>query len=163
MYRENLLISPDAHWAVDTRSSILLVHAFARQHDGRPGGSIVFTSGQGLGPLPGEIAYAAAKAAMAGLTTTIANELGDLGIRVNPGPVGTGYLTDDTWRLVVPMFPFGRYGRPDDPARLIVWPATDEAAWITGQTINPKGGSGVGVLVVAPELAAAPHTLSLDR
>ncbi|BBG01304.1 MULTISPECIES: SDR family oxidoreductase [Pseudonocardia] len=136
----------DAHWAVDARSSILLAQAFVQQHDGRPGGSIVFmTSGQELGPLPGEIAYAAAKAAMAGITTTIADELADLGIRVNtvnPGPVDTGYLTDDMWRLVAPMFPFGRYGRPDDPARLIVWLATDEAAWITGQTINTEGGFG---------------------
>jgi len=66
----------DVHWAVDARSSILLAQAFARQHDGRPGGSIVFlTSGQELGPLPGEVAYAAAKAAVAGLTTTIADEL----------------------------------------------------------------------------------------
>ncbi|ALE86011.1 SDR family oxidoreductase [Pseudonocardia sp. HH130629-09] len=136
----------DAHWAVDARSSILLAQAFVQQHDGRPGGSIVFlTSGQELGPLPGEVAYAAAKSAMAGLTTTIADELADLGIRVNtvnPGPVDTGYLTHDMWRLVAPMFPFGRYGRPDDPARLIVWLATDEAAWITGQTINTEGGFG---------------------
>ncbi|WP_060722642.1 SDR family oxidoreductase [Pseudonocardia sp. EC080625-04] len=136
----------DAHWAVDARSSILLAQTFARQHDGRAGGSIVFlTSGQGLGPLPGEIAYAAAKAAMAGLTTTIADELGDLGIRVNtvnPGPVDTGYLTEDMWNLVAPMFPFGRYGRPADPARLIVWLATDDAAWITGQTLNTEGGFG---------------------
>lgn len=136
----------DAHWAVDTRSSILLAQAFTRQHDGRPGGSIVFlTSGQELGPLPGEIAYAAAKAAMAGLTTTIADELADAGIRVNtvnPGPVDTGYLTEDMWRVVAPMFPFGRYGRPEDPARLIAWLATDEAAWITGQTIDTEGGFG---------------------
>lgn len=136
----------DVHWAVDARSSILLAQAFARQHDGRPGGSIVFlTSGQELGPLPGEVAYAAAKAAIAGLTTTIADELADLAIRVNtvnPGPVDTGYLTDDMWRIVAPMFPFGRYGRPDDPARLIVWLTTDEAAWITGQTINTEGGFG---------------------
>ena len=68
----------DAHWAVDARASILLAQAFAAQEgfaspapagSARRRGSIVFlTSGQGLGPLPGEIAYAAAKAAIAGLT-----------------------------------------------------------------------------------------------
>ncbi|PRX98641.1 hypothetical protein CLV72_104219 [Allonocardiopsis opalescens] len=41
-----------------------------------------------------------------------------------------------------PMFPFGRYGEPDDPARLIAWPATDEARWITGQVIDTEGGFG---------------------
>ncbi|MHA6799695.1 SDR family oxidoreductase [Bounagaea algeriensis] len=136
----------DRHWAVDARSSILLAQAFANHHDGRAGGAVVFlTSGQHLGPLPGEVAYAAAKAALAGVTTTLADQLADQGIRintVNPGPVDTGYLTDDMWREVAPMFPFGRYGQPDDPARLISWLVTDEAQWITGQIINTEGGFG---------------------
>ena len=93
----------DAHWAVDARASILLAQAFAAQEgfvasapagSVRRRGAIVFlTSGQGLGPLPGEIAYAAAKAAIAGLTPTISEELIDAGITVNtvnPGPVDTG-------------------------------------------------------------------------
>jgi 3-oxoacyl-[acyl-carrier protein] reductase len=37
-------------------------------------------------------------------------------------------------------FPQGRWGTPDDPARLIAWLATDDAAWITGQVINTEGG-----------------------
>ncbi|MEV5824321.1 SDR family oxidoreductase [Spirillospora sp. NPDC052242] len=136
----------DRHWAVDARSCILLAQAFAGRHDGRPGGSIVFmTSGQGLGPMPGEVAYAAAKAALAGVTVTLADQLADRGIRlntVNPGPVDTGYVTEDMWRAIAPMFPFGRYGEPDDPARLIGWLVTDEARWITGQVINTEGGFG---------------------
>lgn len=134
----------DRHWAVDARASILLAQAFAAHHDDRQAGSIVFlTSGQGLGPMPGEVAYAAAKAAIAGVTTTIADQLADRGIRVNtvnPGPVDTGYLTEDMWRVVEPMFPFGRYGSPDDPSRLIVWLLTQEASWVTGQIINTEGG-----------------------
>lgn len=136
----------DRHWAIDARASILLAQAFATRHQPGRAGSIVFmTSGQGLGPMPGEIAYAAAKAAIAGVTTTIADQLADQGIRVNtinPGPVDTGYMDDQTWRVVKPMFPFGRFGRPDDPARLIAWLITDEASWITGQTINTEGGFG---------------------
>lgn len=136
----------DRHWAVDARSAILLAQAFANQHDGRTGGAIVFlTSGQHLGPLPGEVAYAAAKAALAGLTTTLADQLADHGIRVNtinPGPVDTGYVTEEMWRDVAPMFPFGRFGQPDDPARLISWLVTDEARWITGQIIDTEGGFG---------------------
>lgn len=134
----------DRHWAVDARASILLAQAFADHHQLGDAGSVVFlTSGQELGPMPGEVAYAAAKAAIAGVTATIADQLADHDIRVNtvnPGPVDTGYLTDDMWAAVEPMFPFGRYGRPDDPARLIAWLLTDEAAWITGQILNTEGG-----------------------
>jgi hypothetical protein len=52
----------DAHWAVNTRSVLLLAQAFAAQHDGRPGGRVIFmTSGQDLGPMRDEVAYATAK------------------------------------------------------------------------------------------------------
>lgn len=136
----------DRHWAVDARASILLAQSFADRFEAGAAGSIVFlTSGQGQGPMPGEVAYAAAKAAIAGVTLTIADQLADRGIRVNtvnPGPVDTGYLTEETWRALEPMFPFGRFGGPDDPARLIAWLVTDEAAWITGQVIHTEGGFG---------------------
>ncbi|PFG95288.1 3-oxoacyl-[acyl-carrier protein] reductase [Saccharopolyspora erythraea NRRL 2338] len=136
----------DLHWAVNTRSSVLLAQAFAAAHDGRDGGRIVFmTSGQRLGPMPGEVAYAAAKGALAEITTTLADQLADARITlntVNPGPVDTGYLGERDWEYVRPMFPSGRYGEPDDPARLIAWLATDEAGWITGQVINTEGGFG---------------------
>ncbi len=136
----------DRHWAIDARASILLAQAFTIRHKtGTPGSIVFMTSGQGLGPMPGEVAYAAAKAAIAGVTTTIADQLADRGIRVNtinPGPVDTGYMDDETCRMVEPMFPFGRFGRPDDPARLIAWLVTEEASWITGQTINTEGGFG---------------------
>ena len=143
----------DAHWAVDARASILLAQAFAAQEGfaasappgpGRRRGAIVFlTSGQGLGPLPGEIAYAAAKAAIAGVTLTISEELIDAGITVNtvnPGPVDTGYLTEEIRQATAAMFPQGRWGEPDDAARLITWLLTDEARWITGQVISSEGG-----------------------
>ena len=143
----------DAHWAVDARASILLAQAFAAQEGfavpaspglGRRRGAIVFlTSGQGLGPLPGEIAYAAAKAAIAGVTLTISEELIDAGITVNtvnPGPVDTGYVTEEIRQATAAMFPQGRWGEPDDAARLITWLLTDEARWITGQVISSEGG-----------------------
>ncbi len=134
----------DAHWAVNTRSSLLLVQAFAAQHDGRPGGRVVLmTSGQGLGPMPGEVAYAASKAALAGITVTLADQLADVGITVNsinPGPVDTGYMTPAVMEQVEPMFPFGRMGEPDDPARLIEWLVSDEGRWISGQVLNTEGG-----------------------
>jgi len=134
----------DAHWAVNTRSAILLAQAFAAQHDGRRGGRIIFmTSGQDLGPMRAEVAYAATKGALASVTRTLADQLADQAITlntVNPGPVDTGYAPPGVREAVSDHFPAGRWGSPDDPARLIAWLVTDEAAWITGQVINSEGG-----------------------
>ena len=134
----------DAHWAVNTRSTILLTQAFAAQHDGRPGGRvIVMTSGQDLGPMTDEVAYAASKGALASITKTLADQLADRRITlnaVNPGPVNTGYAPHVAVEAVRRHFPQQRWGVPDDPARLIAWLVTDEASWITGQVINSEGG-----------------------
>jgi 3-oxoacyl-[acyl-carrier protein] reductase len=134
----------DAHWAVNTRSSILLTQAFAARHDGRPGGRVIFmTSGQELGPMTGEVAYAASKGALASITKTLADQLADQRITlnaVNPGPVDTGYAAPEAHEAVRRHFPQQRWGVPDDPARLIAWLVTDEAVWITGQVINSEGG-----------------------
>jgi 3-oxoacyl-[acyl-carrier protein] reductase len=134
----------DGHWAVNTRSAILLAQAFAARHDGRPGGRIIFmTSGQDLGPMTGEIAYAASKGALASITRTLADYLADRPVTLNtvqPGPVDTGYATPEAHEVVRRRFPQGRWGTPDDPARLVAWLTTDEAAWITGQVINTEGG-----------------------
>ena len=134
----------DAHWAVNTRSAILLAQAFAARHDGRPGGRIVFmTSGQDLGPMTPEVAYAASKGALASITRTLADQLADQAITlnaVNPGPVDTGGYPPEVLQTLRRRFPQQRWGVPDDPARLIAWLVTDEAAWITGQVINTEGG-----------------------
>jgi len=134
----------DTHWAANTRSSILMAQAFAVRHDGRRGGRIVFmTSGQDLGPMTPEVAYAASKGALASITRTLADQLADQAITlnaVNPGPVDTGYAPPDAHESVRRHFPQGRWGTPDDPARLIAWLVTDEAAWVTGQVINTEGG-----------------------
>ncbi|MFK4869173.1 SDR family oxidoreductase [Streptomyces nigra] len=135
----------DAHWAVDTRSVLLLVQAHARLRPAGPGGRVVMmTSGQDIaGGMPGEIAYALQKGALASITRSLATTLAERGITVNtvnPGPVDTDYLTGDAYDAVAERFPGGRWGMPDDPARLIAWLATDEAGWITGEVVNSEGG-----------------------
>ncbi|MFC7908375.1 SDR family oxidoreductase [Streptomyces nigra] len=135
----------DAHWAVDTRSVLLLVQAHARLRPVGPGGRVVMmTSGQDIaGGMPGEIAYALQKGALASITRSLAATLAERGITVNtvnPGPVDTDYLTGDAYDAVAERFPGGRWGMPDDPARLIAWLATDEAGWITGEVVNSEGG-----------------------
>jgi 3-oxoacyl-[acyl-carrier protein] reductase len=135
----------DLHYAVNTRATILLAQALSLRHDdSRPGGRfILFTSGQHLGPMPGEIAYIASKGANHQLTASLADALAGQGITancVNPGPVDTGYLTGSAYEQVAAMFPAGRWGKPEDVARLVAWLVSDEAAWITGQVINSEGG-----------------------
>ncbi|GHD28028.1 3-ketoacyl-ACP reductase [Streptomyces violarus] len=135
----------DRHWAVDTRSVLLLVQAHARLRPPGPGGRVVMmTSGQDIASgMPGEIAYALQKGALASITRSLSTTLVEQGITVNtvnPGPVDTDYLTGEAYRAVADGFPAGRWGMPDDPARLIAWLATDEAGWITGEVINSEGG-----------------------
>lgn len=137
----------DTHWAVDTRAVLLLVQAHARLRPAGPGGRVVMmTSGQDIaGGMPGEIAYALQKGALASITRSLSTTLAEQGITVNtvnPGPVDTGYLTGEAYEAVAARFPTGRWGMPDDPARLIAWLATDEAGWITGEVINSEGGFG---------------------
>jgi 3-oxoacyl-[acyl-carrier protein] reductase len=135
----------DRCWAVNARASLLLVKAFAGRHDDRrPGGRVVlFTSGQHLAPMASELPYAISKGAIHQMTASLADHLAGRGITVNcvnPGPVDTGYLTGSLHARVAGMFPAGRWGQPDDAARLVAWLVSDEAAWITGQVINSEGG-----------------------
>ena len=104
----------------------------------------MMTSGQDIaGGMPGEIAYALQKGALASVTRSLSTTLVEQGITVNtvnPGPVDTDYLTGEAYDAVAARFPAGRWGMPDDPARLIAWLTTDEAGWITGQVIDSEGG-----------------------
>jgi 3-oxoacyl-[acyl-carrier protein] reductase len=135
----------DLAWAVNARASVLLTQAFASQHDDqRQGGRVIlFTSGQHLAPMSGELPYAISKGAIHQMTLSLADALADRGITVNtvnPGPVDTGWAGPDLAQRVGRALPAGRWGRPEEVARLVRWLASDDAAWITGQVINSEGG-----------------------
>ncbi|WP_308287121.1 SDR family oxidoreductase [Actinomadura parmotrematis] len=135
----------DLSWAVNARATVLLVQAFAAAHDdARPGGRVVlFTSGQHLGPMPGELPYAISKGAVHQMTASLADALADRGITVNavnPGPVDTGWAGPELAGVVARTMPAGRWGTPDDAARVVRWLAGDDSAWVTGQVINAEGG-----------------------
>ena len=136
--------SLDAHYAVNMRNTALLSVEFARRFAGGTGGRIInMTSGQSLGPMPGEIAYVMSKGAVEALTKTLAAEVGHKGITVNavnPGPTDTGWMTEDLHRELTQRFALGRMGMPQDAARLIAFLASDDAEWITGQVIHSTGG-----------------------
>ena len=133
----------DAFLHENVRAALLLVREFAaRRYDSRPGGRVVLmTSGQHLAPMGCEIAYAVSKGALQQATLSLADELADRAITVNtvnPGPTDTGWGLAD--HDPAGKMPFGRWGRPDDAARLVAWLCSDDAGWITGQTINSEGG-----------------------
>jgi 3-oxoacyl-[acyl-carrier protein] reductase len=134
----------DKHYLVNVRATTLLSSKFAQGFDKKSGGRIVnLTSGQFQGPMPGELAYATTKGAVDALTITLSAELAPLGITVNainPGPTDTGWLTEEIKRTLLPMFPFGRVGKPRDVAKTIKFLVSDDADWVTGQIIHSEGG-----------------------
>jgi 3-oxoacyl-[acyl-carrier protein] reductase len=134
----------DLSYAVNTRATMLLVQAFAAQHDDRPGGRVVlFTSGQYHSAMPGELPYIASKGALHQLTRSLAVHLMPRRITVNcvdPGPNDTGYADAGTRIAVAARNPGGRWSTPADTARLVAWLISDEANWITGQVIASDGG-----------------------
>ena len=134
----------DAHYAVNLRATALLSALFARRYPGGTDGRIVnFTSGQSLGPMIGELAYAASKGAIEAYTVTLAAEVGHKGITVNavdPGPTQTGWMTDELEQDLAAKIPFGRVGTPEDVSRLVAFLVGDEGRWITGQILHSEGG-----------------------
>ncbi|PPK98142.1 3-oxoacyl-[acyl-carrier protein] reductase [Kineococcus xinjiangensis] len=135
----------DLSHAVNTRATLLLVQAFAAQHDDdRPGGRVLlFTSGQYHGAMPGELPYIASKAALHGVTRSLAVHLAPRRITVNcvdPGPNDTGYADEELRAGLAAVHPGGRWSTPADTARLVAWLLGDEADWVTGQTIASDGG-----------------------
>jgi 3-oxoacyl-[acyl-carrier protein] reductase len=135
----------DGAWAVNARAAVLLAQAFAANHrDDRESGRVVFlTSGQHLGPMPGELPYVLSKGAIHQAVRTLADELADRGITVNainPGPVDTGWPSAELRERLRPAFPAGRWGRPDDIAPIVAWIVSPDSAWMTGQVIDAEGG-----------------------
>ena len=131
----------DAFLHENVRASLLLVKEFAAQFECAGGRVVLLTSGAHLGPMAGEVAYAVSKGALAIATRTLAEELADRNITVNcinPGPTETG------WGLAelepAPRMPFGRWGEPDDAARLVAWLCSEDGRWITGQVVDSEGG-----------------------
>lgn len=95
---------------------------------------------------PGQANYSAAKAGMIGLTKSLAAETAARGITVNavaPGMINTPMtqaLTEAQQNALKDQIPTGRLGKPDDIAGGITYLASDEAAYVTGQTLHINGG-----------------------
>lgn len=133
----------DLSFAVNTRATVLLVQAAARAGVRRV---VLFTTGVHRGTMPTEVPYALSKAALQGMTASLAAALAPAGATVNcvnPGPNDTGYADADTLERVAARMPMGRWGRPEDVTELVAWLVSDAAGWVTGQTIDSDGGWAV--------------------
>ena len=126
-----------------------LAREAARVMGEKAGGSITNMSSIAAqtGGLAGSPAYAASKAGLVGLTRSLARRFADLGVRVNaisPADIETdmtaGWSADLRQRLI-DLTPLGRFGEAAEVAGAAIFLASDEASFITGQTIGINGGA----------------------
>jgi 3-oxoacyl-[acyl-carrier protein] reductase len=136
----------DRHFAVNARATWLLIKAFAEQlpedrvGQGEVRGRIVaMTSDHTAYNTP----YGASKAALDRIVVAAAVELADRGVRanvINPGPVDTGWMTDQIRAAGVADTPAGRLGTPEDTADLVRFLLSDRGSWVNGQLLYDNGG-----------------------
>jgi 3-oxoacyl-[acyl-carrier protein] reductase len=133
---------------VNVLGPLLASKAAAARFNG--GGSVInISSVVDQMPVPNASVYSATKAALGAITRSLAAELGPRNVRVNaiaPGMVETegwhaaGFAESDLRKQVEAQTPLGRIGQPRDIAPAVVFLASDDAAWITGQTLLITGG-----------------------
>ncbi len=150
--RDNLFMRmKDDEWQtvleVDLTAAFRICRAALRGMMRQRWGRIVnITSVVGSTGNPGQANYAAAKARLAGMTRALAQEVASRGITANclaPGFVETAMteaLPDEQRQTLAKAIPAGRFGSVDDIAGAVVFLASDEAAYITGQTLHVNGG-----------------------
>jgi 3-oxoacyl-[acyl-carrier protein] reductase len=138
----------DRIFNVNARAPALLMAEFARRRIEREArwGRIINVSTAGAYCFPSEISYGASKLALEGYTRSAAAELGQWGITVNAvslGPVQTGWITPELEKEILPTIPMGKIGSPEEVADVIVFLASEQARWITGQKLYVGGGHGM--------------------
>jgi 3-oxoacyl-[acyl-carrier protein] reductase len=137
--------SHDDHLAVNSRAVALAMAEFARRHVERDArwGRIVNVSTDGAYAFPSEVSYGASKLALEAYSRAAAHELGRFGITVNIaslGPIQTGWINPELEAQIQASTPLGRVGHPADVADVIVFLASEQARWLTGQTLFVSGG-----------------------
>lgn len=138
---ETSIESFDRHFAVNARSSWLLITEFVARYRCQPGAGriIALTSDATVGNLP----YGASKGALDRIVIAAAKELSHLRITanvINPGPIDTGWMTPDQLAEVISANPRGRVGRPSDTAALVAYLCSPDGEWINGQLLHSDGG-----------------------
>jgi NAD(P)-dependent dehydrogenase (short-subunit alcohol dehydrogenase family) len=146
----------DQVMAVNVKGVFLGLKAAIPAMQARGGGSIVITSSvAGVRGAPGLSAYVTSKHAVIGLMRSAARECAPMNIRVNtvnPSPVETrmmrsleaGMLPDDAdaaKQVITAGIPMNRYGTPEEIARVMLFLASDDSAWVTGSVYMADGGN----------------------
>ena len=134
----------DTHYAVNIRGTTLLCAEFAKRYNGKEGGRIInLNSGQTLAPMPESLPYAITKGAVEALTISLSASLASKNITVNavdPGATDTGWMSNEFRSNLEEKAPLGRVGRPEDAAKIVLFLASAQGQWITGQIIRSRGG-----------------------
>ena len=135
--------SLDKHYAVNTRATLLLTGEFFKQFTGDEGWVISMTSGQGVGPMAAEIAYASTKGAIDAFTLSASPDLAKKNIKIyalDPGPVDTGWMTEELKTDVAKASTKGRVTEPNDIAQEILSILSGEEGVQSGQVIRRRYG-----------------------
>ena len=135
----------DKHFAINSRAYALMMSEYLKRYLKRKAkwGRIINTSTDAADAHTANISYAASKHAIESYSRSAAAEMGKYGITVNivsPGPIQTGYLTAEQEKDIAAKAPLGRVGKPKDVADVMVFLASDQARWLTGQLIYVGGG-----------------------
>lgn len=150
--RDNLLMRmKEDEWDdvmnINLKGVFLTTKAVSRSMMKQRAGRIInISSIVGVTGNPGQSNYVASKAGVIGLTKTAAKELSSRGITVNavaPGFIETDMtekLTDEIQNEMKKQIPLARFGQPEDIAKVVVFLSSDDASYMTGQTIHVDGG-----------------------
>ncbi|HEU5333614.1 MAG TPA: SDR family oxidoreductase [Actinocrinis sp.] len=138
---DTTLESWERHFAVNARAVWLLIRQYALHHRAPHGAGriVALTSDHTAGNLP----YGASKGALDRIVLAGALELKGLGITanvVNPGPVQTGWMSEDDVAWARGRTPLGRNGTPADSANLIAFLCSEQGGWINGRLLHSDGG-----------------------
>lgn len=134
---------------INVLGSLLAIQASLKLFGDKGGNIINISSEAGKMPLPTGSVYSATKAALDAITISLSKEFSGKKIRINsilPGVVETegshsaGFIGSEAETKLVATTPLGRTGQPDDIAKVAVFLASDDAAWITGEKISVSGG-----------------------
>ncbi|MBM7780445.1 SDR family NAD(P)-dependent oxidoreductase [Arthrobacter tumbae] len=129
----------DRHFAVNVRAAWQLIRAFALQCPDDGGAIVALTSDHTVHNLP----YGASKGALDRIVMAAARELGERKISsnvLNPGPVDTGWMTDEVREALIHQQPTGSLGTPADVAGVVAFLLSPAGRWINGQLIKADGG-----------------------
>lgn len=135
--------SVDRHFAVNARASALMMSEYLQRYIKRKAQSGRIISLTTTPAHARSISYSASKHAMVSYSLSAAQEMGKYGITVNvvfPGATQTGYITPELEKDLSARIPLGRVSKPEDIADAIVFLASKQAHWITGQILYVSGG-----------------------